>query len=405
MTPEERLAAGRAIAKNMDWHSYDYTTADGADMSFPDFADDDLTDLPVWLAKHFNKTSDWSVVHVADLNIFASGAERKLYALYGVPVAWPRKDEDADGLNDLLDELDAAREKGGKGWAKAMDKHGLLADEHFLWMRHRSLGTPDELKKYATAQTAIAEIDAAIEADDGVDEKLEEYGLRDRMHYEHVKGEWSRASKKAWGKVKDVLANSYAQLDERMANNKKALSNELSPFQGVSLEAWAGANARLAQGKSLDAVSAELGLERPQWDAVSAEWMARMSRDTTATIATVYGEAFMSGGQGKFAATAKAVAGSMKAGAGKDVAGGEPISFEDWIKIQAHMTAATAQGVAPDAVLKMYKLNAADWGTAGGYWALKMNADPMSLLTRYTTLSAKYATKFASAGAAADIDL
>ena len=172
----------------------------------------------------------------------------------------------------------------------------------------------------------------------------------------------------------------------------------------MSLEDWAGANAQLAQAKPLAHILKVLNLEQPKWDAINAEWMARMSRDTTATIATVYGQAFTGAGQGKFAAAAKAVSTSMKSGSGKDVKGDEPISFEDWIKIQAHMNAALAQGIDPNALLKKYDLNAADWGAAGGYWALKMSSNPMEYMDKYQVLTTKYATAFTGAKAGSDID-
>jgi len=78
-------------------------------------------------------------------------------------------------------------------------------------------------------------------------------------------------------------------------------------------------------------------------------------------------------------------------GHGKDVAGADPISFEEWIKIQAHITAALAQGIDPNALLAQYKMNAADWGTAGGYWSMKMGSNPAQYLEQYQVLSAKYA--------------
>lgn len=402
MTPEERNAAAREIIAEIDWDEYDYTTAEGADMSFPDFDEDDMADLPVWVPKRFNKTGSWSMVHVPELNQIANGAERRLFALYGVPVEWPSDESERE---DLFAELDSARESGGDSWAEAMDEHGLVNDEHYLWLRGRALGIPEEMKSYASAKKAIAAIDAAIAADTDIDETLGEYGLRDSLHYDYVKAAWSRASKKAWGKAQDVLAETFGLLDERFAANKAALSDELGPVQGVSLEAWAGANVRISQGRPVEDVIAEMGIERPQWDAVSAEWNARMSRDTTATIATVYGQAFMAGGQGKFAAAAAAVGGSMKAGFGKDVEAAEPLPFEQWVKIQSHVSAATAQGVDPGAVLAKYDLNAADFGTVGGYWALKMNAEPMKYIERYSALSEKYAAEFATAGAGSDIDL
>ena len=213
-----------------------------------------------------------------------------------------------------------------------------------------------------------------------------------------------KAKGRAWAALQGVLDENNRAMDERFQKNKEALAGELAPFKGVSMETWAAANARIAQGQPMDKVLADLRIERPLWDEVSAEWNARMARDTTLTIATVYGQAFTGAGQGQFGAAGQAVAASMEAGSGKTVEGEDPISFEDWIKIQCHMTAASALGVDANAVLAHYKMTAADWGTVGGYWSRKFNANAMEYFDRYNTLTAKYTQEFATAKAGSDIE-
>jgi|GEM_PF-1926356 len=394
MNSDERKAAISKFLEGVDWDTYDYTKAPGANMKFPDFTDAQVAAASPWIPKHYNTTRQWSCVHVPDLNQMADGEERRLFALYGLPVSWPKKD---DGLDDLLDALDGAKEEGGDTWADAMDQHGLLNDEHYDFVRGRSLGFPEQHQDYDQTVKVIAQID-------GDPECLPEHGFRDLAHFSWFKKKIHKAKGKAWEQHNAILKQTFKALDERFEKNKAALSNELSPFKGVSLEDWAGANAQLAQAKPLSHVLRVLGLEQPQWDEINAEWMARMSRDTTATVATVYGQAFTGAAQGKFAAAGKNVSASMKAGHGSDVAGTDPISFEDWIKIQSHMNAALAQGIDPNALLKKYDLNAADWGTAGGYWAMKMNSNPMQYMDQYTTLSVKYASAFTGAKAGSDID-
>jgi hypothetical protein len=399
MTKEERRAMVDEFLENVDWGEYDYTTAPGANMKFPDFTDAQLeTNLP-WVGKHYNKVDSWSCCHLPDLNQIQDGEERRLQALYGVPVEWPKKDE----ARALIEELDAARAEGEEEWNTAMDAHGLLNDEHYDWLRCRSLDFPEQLQDYEKAKAAIAAIDAAV-AKKNPAAALEQNGFFDLQHFEWFKKRVAKAKSKAWSQHNAILKQTYQALDERFEKNKAALSNELSPFKGVSLEDWAGANAELSQATPLAQILKVLKLEQPQWDEINAEWMARMSRDTTATIATVYGQAFTGAGKGKFGAAAKNVSASMKAGHGNDVAGADPISFEDWIKIQAHMNAALAQGIDPNALLKQYKLNAADWGAAGGYWAMKMTSNPMEYMEQYSTLTAKYATAFVGAKAGSDID-
>lgn len=404
LSTEQRQEKARELAAAMDWDAYDYTQAPGADMNFPDLSEEDCKARPVWLSKHYNNdVPSWKTCHVTDLNEIPDGHERRLLALYGVPVRWPGP-TDREEIDELVTRLDGAREDGGETWAEAMGEHGLVNDEHYLFLRGRRLGIPEKFYagSYEDARATEAEIAEALEAGD--EDVLSEHGFRDRLHFEHFQGWLDRAKERAWSAVAAVTEQTFAALNDRFEQNKEALSGELAPYKGVSLETWAGACARLAQSQPLDAVLKQLGLEQPAWDEINGEWMARMSRDTTATIATVYGQAFTGAGQGQFGATGQALAGSMAAGFGSKVEGGAPsLSFEDWIKIQEHVSAGTSQGIDPAAILSQYGLTAADFGTVGGYWGTKMATD-MSLVEKYSRLSDKYREQFATAKAGSDID-
>ncbi len=201
-----------------------------------------------------------------------------------------------------------------------------------------------------------------------------------------------------------ILNETQEKLQAELEANKEALSGDLAPFKGVSMEDWAGANARLSQGETIEDIIAGMGIEMPVWDEINAEWNARMSRDTTATIATVYGQAFTGGGQGQFGAAGMATAEAMNTHRGTDVDGDDPISFEDWVKITEHMNAGAAQGIDAQAILSEYGLNPADWGTIGGYWGQKMNANALHYLNDYQTFSAKYKEQFAAGASHTDID-
>jgi hypothetical protein len=404
MNAEERREWIQDFLDKVDWETYDYTKAPGADMKFPDFTNEQVENNPPWVPKHYNKTQGMSCVHVPDLNQIADGAERKMMAYYGIPVEWPSRKDDPDALKELIAGLDAARADGGKEWKQAADEHGIVNDDHYEWLRGRMLGIPEGFTDYEKAKAAIVTLDAALNKHDRVEERLAEFGFVDKKHYLYFKKWVQRAKEKAWADTNAVLQQTFKMLDERFEKNKEALKDELAPFKGVSMEMWAAANARLAQGQALDQVLKQLKIDRALWDEVNAEWNARMSRDTTATIATVYGQAFTGAGQGQFGDTGQAVSASMQAGFGKDVKGKDPMPFEDWVKIQCHMTAATAQGIDANALLAQYKLKAADWGTIGGYWAQKMNSNPMEYLEKYQVLMAKYTQEFATAKAGADVE-
>ncbi len=163
ISKEERWEKLKQMAQTMNWHAYDWKSSPAADLSFPDFSEEELGKKAPWLPKHYNDVREMNVCHVPDLNGIADGDERKMLATYGVPVAWPTKSKDPAALNDLLDLLDAARAEGGEKWKEAMESHGLLNDEHYLWLRHDKLGYSKQLSGSSDAVDAILkEIDAAI---------------------------------------------------------------------------------------------------------------------------------------------------------------------------------------------------------------------------------------------------
>jgi hypothetical protein len=144
-----------------------------------------------------------------------------------------------------------------------------------------------------------------------------------------------------------------------------------------------------------------LKVEKPVWDAVSAEWTGRMSRDTTFAIATVYGNAFTNSNIGRFAAGGGAAPAAAPAAAGavqKVMA-----DFELYIKIMSHQSAAAGQGVDANSVLKKYGITAADWGSIGMHWSSKINSD-FTLAMRMGDLMAKYTAEFSTPGAGDDIN-
>ncbi|MBX7152792.1 hypothetical protein K1X84_14270 [bacterium] len=107
-----------------------------------------------------------------------------------------------------------------------------------------------------------------------------------------------------------ILDEQSDQLKAQMNANIQNVqaSGELSPVEGVSLEDWALANAKIINGTGVNEILKILKIEQPQWDRINAEWNARMARDTTFAIATVYGQAFANAGQGQFGGNAKTAA-------------------------------------------------------------------------------------------------
>jgi hypothetical protein len=164
----------------------------------------------------------------------------------------------------------------------------------------------------------------------------------------------------------------------------------LEPVEGVSVEQWAQVQAKIAGGGNLDALLSQARIDHARWDRVSAEWMARMQTDTTATIATVYGNAFAGAAQGQYGAQAAQAAAQ---GVGGNV-GAEPIPFERFVEIQEAMGAASAKGQDPTAVLASFGLKIVDWSNVGMYWNKRMQQEATKYYELFTMYQAKYHAKY-----------
>ena len=62
----------------------------------------------------------------------------------------------------------------------------------------------------------------------------------------------------------------------------------LEPVEGITLDQWAEANAKIASGTATEEAIKSIGADMPKWDRVNAEWLTRMSNDTSFTISQKY---------------------------------------------------------------------------------------------------------------------
>ena len=247
-----------------------------------------------------------------------------------------------------------------------------------------------------------AEFRARIEAieavraegdDDDVAAVYRSWGFLDEAHYEWIRERLIPGYAQR-GAMQQTLDHQRAALKEQVQGRAAGMSAELAPVHGVSMEDWAGGNARLAQGGDLAQVLAVLGVDEPTWQAVSAEWNRRMSADATATIATVYGQAFMGAGVGRFAAAGQQAASSLLDSGASDVAGGEPIPFARWIEITEAQSAGVARGEDAADILAGFGMTPAEWGVVGGWWSQRFAAEAMTRLEEYNQLSARYREQY-----------
>jgi hypothetical protein len=157
------------------------------------------------------------------------------------------------------------------------------------------------------------------------------------------------------------------------------MSAILEPVEGVTLEDWAAANAKMTSGTTQEEVCKLLGIDAPKWDRVNNEWLTRMKNDTSFTISTKYAAAFnqsASGNLGKGAASA-----------------GESISFEKYIEAMVAQDVLGKQGRDAQDVLKDFGMTVGDYSNVSSYWSGKMMSD-FSLAMKMQTLMNEYKAKY-----------
>lgn len=238
-----------------------------------------------------------------------------------------------------------------------------------------------------------------------------EYGIRDEQHFYQVTATLERflvsdAAEERYGGLDAIMqlklnATSDLQLQRQQDLAQGELAGELEPFEGVSLQAWAQAQAGIASGGDVAEALAALGIDQPAWDRASTEWNARMSRDTTTTIATEYGKAFAGAGQGQFGAAGAAGAAGLTPGG--DAQGDPPVSIERWVEVEVAQACGVEQGRDPAEILASFGMTIVDWSNVGAWWGTYFNRHAMendqALYHRYNQLRDHYQAHYGSAPA------
>jgi hypothetical protein len=243
-----------------------------------------------------------------------------------------------------------------------------------------------------------------------------EFGIRNEQHFYQVQATMDRYVQSddaadRYGGLDAIMqlqmnAHMDAAMGQQQARAQGELAGELAPFEDVSLQEWAAAQAKVASGGDVDSIIAGMGIDRAKWDRVSAEWNARMSRDTTATIAMEYGKAFSGAGQGAYGGAAAAGAGAMTPGG--DVSGDPPIPFEQWIELEVAQSKGVEQGRDANEILASFGMNALAWSNASMWWSVHFNRhameDGQALLHRYNELRDQFEAQYSAGKADDDID-
>lgn len=244
------------------------------------------------------------------------------------------------------------------------------------------------------------------------DQACQALGYHDGDHFRtvlsYVQAKWSVLGVNDDGEqevlTKDEFTNAAvkARMGQMQGMREAAAAADptlLEPVEGVTVEAWAAASAQLAglgasaTPQQVAEVYARHGMDNAKYMLVNAGWQAKMQGDTTAVIATKFGEAFA-------AAQGQAGGWSMDQNGGS---GPEPVSFERYVEVMAAQGAWAEQGMDVNAQLQaVFGINAAEYSRYASYWSPKMSTD-MALIRQYTTYEEKYKAKYA--GADMDDDL
>ena len=169
------------------------------------------------------------------------------------------------------------------------------------------------------------------------------------------------------------------------------MGSNLEPVEGVSLEQWAGVNAKLTSGTSTEDAIKSIGIDMPKWDRVNNEWLSRMKNDTSFTIATKYAAAFNTTASGNLGEGLKVNA--------------ESIPFEKYVESLVAQDVLGKQGRDAQDVLKDFGMTVADYSNVSSYWSGKMMSD-FSLAAKMSSLMEQYKKKYESMqGSGANDDL
>lgn len=242
-------------------------------------------------------------------------------------------------------------------------------------------------------------------------EIMHRFGIRDHSHWLVVKESVYSVLARHYGSYEEV---SQREMNWRSGQMQRHMQQQVSnmaagggftPVEGVSLQAWAAMNASIVSGANIDDLLKGAGIDRARWDRVSAEWNARMARDTTFAITTVYGNAFQAASQGRFANYAREAAAARAAN--RELALEPPMSHEQYWEILYEQSYAAQQGRDPVEALRQAGLTIVDWTDLSTYMGYHLMRDAGRNWAHYNAIHERVAAKLAVKypGVKADVDI
>jgi hypothetical protein len=249
----------------------------------------------------------------------------------------------------------------------------------------------------------------------GTDESRAEicarFGIRNRSHWQTVKESNYAMLARKYGSYEEVSQQEMnwrqGQMQSHMmgAQQKMAAGGGFQPVEGVTLEAWAAINASIIGGANWEDLLKGAGIDKARWDRVSAEWNARMARDTTFAVATIYGNAFQAASKGKYGDYAReaAAARAQNRELGMEI----PMSWEQYWEILYEQSYGSKQGRDPVEVLKSCNLTIVDWTDLSTFMGYHFNRTAQRHWSEYETIHKRVEAKMAAKypGVKADVDI
>jgi hypothetical protein len=250
----------------------------------------------------------------------------------------------------------------------------------------------------------------------GTDESRAEimatYGIRDRRHWQDVRDACYQVLAQKYGSFEEASQremNYRQKISTQYMGNQiaaKAATGEMAPVEGISLESWAATNAALVSGTNLADLLRGQGVTQAAWDKASAEWNARMSRDTTFAIAQVYGAAFQNASKGKYGDLAREATSARAEN--RDLKLPLPMTIEQYFELVCENSIACRQGTDPQAALKALGLTVVDWTDLGVFMGYHIERSHMSVYKGKTgeiMEKVKQAVEAKHPGIKADVDI
>ena len=235
----------------------------------------------------------------------------------------------------------------------------------------------------------------------GTDESRAEicarFGIRDRMHWQTVRDSCYSMLARKYGSGQEVSQREMnwrqGQMQGHMMGAQQAMAAKggFEPVEGISLEAWAAINAKIIGGANWEDLLKGAGIEKGRWDRASAEWNARMARDTTFAITTAYGNAFQAASAGKYGDYAREAAAARAAN--RELSMDIPMSWEQYWEILYEQDYGAKQGKDPVATLKSCGLSIVDWTDLSTFMGYHFNRTAQRQWSEYEAIHKRVEAK------------